>query len=683
MQGFCRSLFLVVLCWQLGEYAVSVEGSSENEFTPAAVFWADGSSFVTESGDVSKWRNKLDENQWMESDRNVAQRRPNLNANCLTGIQIDGEDVQCAVFSGGDPDSLMYSLSDSIFDEETLFSLFVVMRHDAAGNDGEILSMDRDIKNGRQSEEGGWRLYMNGGKLDLYLHKEKKGLERYVWNKKTPENTPFVLAIRKTASGDKYLVEVTILDDVDTVIHTDYDRFVWETNKDDWYVSKDEKGYNWVLGTRKYNDASGPYNFDGDIFETLLFDRAVSNDEFDCIANRLKCKYKMGGDSCHYEKDEYCTTPPPPPPPSSTPAPEPVENCEGGGCCLAGAMDSCCEGWACSTWSLTKKSGGDCHPEEECVWEACLTVDTSIQGCAKDGDISHVCDPKTEGRCSAENDDATLDAWWKDAFEVADNVAVKEMCQTGKPGDTLWFMLKDGGACNQGAMNYVHADTSAAITCAPNPNDASCTGNGMGKECLWSIVIPSCGDTPDPQTEPNPLDDTPAHQDNDDDEPETPDPLTPDPSPSPEPSDPEEPQVNSGTNSQIGGSRVPPPSPVIFDDPNCPVPGGAQEFCSETCHVRPSPLFAPPRSSLSLAFSLLFSPSPPSRLSCLRSLGLLRLAFCFLPACASAVSCPDRPCCVLPLARGCLLVVQLQPGRELSAGGVWLPRAPADMLLTS
>eukprot|EP00971_Amphidinium_carterae_P301990 5999731-Amphidinium_carterae.1 len=81
-----------------------------------------------------------------------------------------------------------------------------------------------------------------------------------------------------------------------------------------------------------------------------------------------------------------------------------------------------------------------------------------------------------------------------DATEVQSGPLVTDggvQCQTGTPGATLTFLFKDGLACRDSAeVSAVEYD--ARITCAPRPlSIPSCTGNEAGKECIWTVTLPT------------------------------------------------------------------------------------------------------------------------------------------------------------------------------------------------
>eukprot|EP00971_Amphidinium_carterae_P042903 843183-Amphidinium_carterae.1 len=139
----------------------------------------------------------------------------------------------------------------------------------------------------------------------------------------------------------------------------------------------------------------------------------------------------------------------------------------------------------CLTWEFTKgQTPGTCTVGA-CEWTVCVTLSLSAEGCVKSetDTISHVCQ-KDDSTC-------TPPEGFTDATEVVSGALLGDggkQCQTGAPGEALLFLFKDGKGCGDSAT--VPADAvpyEAAITCGPRPETIpSCTGNGPGKECIWT-----------------------------------------------------------------------------------------------------------------------------------------------------------------------------------------------------
>lgn len=159
-----------------------------------------------------------------------------------------------------------------------------------------------------------------------------------------------------------------------------------------------------------------------------------------------------------------------------------------------GPLSSCTKQMGCLQWEFTDGPTPGLCPDGACEWTVCVTLMLGADGCVKAirDSISHVC----------QKDDATCTPaeGFADAKEITSGPVVTDggkQCQTGTPGETLEFLFKDGRGCLDSAAV---PDASApfddvAITCAPRPASvASCTGNGVGKECIWTITLPTSKD---------------------------------------------------------------------------------------------------------------------------------------------------------------------------------------------
>jgi hypothetical protein len=139
-----------------------------------------------------------------------------------------------------------------------------------------------------------------------------------------------------------------------------------------------------------------------------------------------------------------------------------------------GPLDSCIEQASCVNFSVDKvESAASCGGG--CEFKVCL--DFKLGGsCPKSSTISHSC-MKKPNECSLPG--------FGSAGEVG-NVGSHTQCQTVPPNSVAQFLLKDGSGCYGTA-------TSGGASCFPRPSGIeSCTGNGVGKECIWTLPIPSC-----------------------------------------------------------------------------------------------------------------------------------------------------------------------------------------------
>lgn len=117
----------------------------------------------------------------------------------------------------------------------------------------------------------------------------------------------------------------------------------------------------------------------------------------------------------------------------------------------------------------------------DCYFNICMTIDTDLPSCQKEGTISHTCE-KNSMECADTLGFGT-------ATEVQAIGDGYNSCQKVPPGGTAMFLLKDGSAkkdgCGSDSMAF-QSDYSAS--CETFVGD-SCTGN-VGTECVWTIAAP-------------------------------------------------------------------------------------------------------------------------------------------------------------------------------------------------
>lgn len=139
-----------------------------------------------------------------------------------------------------------------------------------------------------------------------------------------------------------------------------------------------------------------------------------------------------------------------------------------------------------------------CASKSPCAWRVCvaLDLDSTDPVCTKGtGTVSHTC-KKNEMTCGG--------GTWKSALEMASLADGFTMCQTGAPGDTLQFLLKDGSGCKNSptsSLAIAGAGSSTTMQCAPSTTK-TCTGNGIGVECVWSVTLPASCPVVVPQASP-------------------------------------------------------------------------------------------------------------------------------------------------------------------------------------
>ncbi len=138
-------------------------------------------------------------------------------------------------------------------------------------------------------------------------------------------------------------------------------------------------------------------------------------------------------------------------------------------------------------------SGGDCE------YRVCLQLSYDPDTCVKfgDGEISHtcvknstICDPPAGFGDAEEINDESTDLE-RDQFINDGGI----QCQTGKPGDVLQFLFKDGRGCEGSSAEFPADILPEGVTfnCFPRPSTiSSCTGNREGMECVWQVQVPDC-----------------------------------------------------------------------------------------------------------------------------------------------------------------------------------------------
>ena len=141
-----------------------------------------------------------------------------------------------------------------------------------------------------------------------------------------------------------------------------------------------------------------------------------------------------------------------------------------------GPADSCTKQAECIdittetiTSGLTCGSGG-------CEYEICLKI-VSGGSCVQSGSWSH--------SCVKPSDTCQVDGGFSGAVETSSGVTADfEQCQIVAVGGTAEFLLKDGSKCKDSA-------SLGDASCEPRPSSIdSCTGDGLGKECVWTIAAP-------------------------------------------------------------------------------------------------------------------------------------------------------------------------------------------------
>ena len=103
--------------------------------------------------------------------------------------------------------------------------------------------------------------------------------------------------------------------------------------------------------------------------------------------------------------------------------------------------------------------------------------------------FSHTCD-----RDDGEVDTCTTGNTFAGAIEVKEVPDGYTQCQVVPGGEIASFLLADGSDCSGGPA-YVNTggDHGCVAWCGPRDEyTPSCTGNGIGKECVWRVPVPEC-----------------------------------------------------------------------------------------------------------------------------------------------------------------------------------------------
>jgi hypothetical protein len=111
--------------------------------------------------------------------------------------------------------------------------------------------------------------------------------------------------------------------------------------------------------------------------------------------------------------------------------------------------------------------------------------------CTKTGTVSHTCAKPDD--CDQPNNEGFSGTSSTKAEHLTDG---HRQCQTGYGGETLNFLFKDGSNCNN-MMASQSGPLGTSIGCQPRTDaTSSCSGNGLHVECVWSVALPACADSP-------------------------------------------------------------------------------------------------------------------------------------------------------------------------------------------
>lgn len=166
-------------------------------------------------------------------------------------------------------------------------------------------------------------------------------------------------------------------------------------------------------------------------------------------------------------------------------------------------MPTCNDQARCINIEITPASAANAPCSEPACrqYQACFWWSTG-GSCPKTGTISHTC-PKPGCQGDQEDFNGVTGREFYPAGE--------KQCKFGPAGSSLYFLMKDASDCSAGATSYTWQDYfgsditpgSSPVTivgstnpqdveCTPRPSSIqSCTGNGVGVECVWRVDLPT------------------------------------------------------------------------------------------------------------------------------------------------------------------------------------------------
>jgi hypothetical protein len=181
-------------------------------------------------------------------------------------------------------------------------------------------------------------------------------------------------------------------------------------------------------------------------------------------------------------------------------------------------VDTCDMQKPCVDWTMSKLDSSACGLNGDCTVEVCMIVDESLDGCTKSGSFSHMCDQTDSAGCALWSDASGLDPVMSgsgsDGSCISDTgegatgqVSGKcegftsiKMCQEGIPGQTLYWILKDGSDDTvefQKEYSFASADTGcdAEVSCVNNLERCAGGTNQQLLERTWMFKIPDTTDS--------------------------------------------------------------------------------------------------------------------------------------------------------------------------------------------
>eukprot|EP00980_Cylindrotheca_fusiformis_P029209 scaffold22753_cov160-Cylindrotheca_fusiformis.AAC.1 len=128
----------------------------------------------------------------------------------------------------------------------------------------------------------------------------------------------------------------------------------------------------------------------------------------------------------------------------------------------ADSIGSCTDQSPCVSWKMTKLDSTSCTLNGDCPVEVCFIVNGDADGCAKGGSdvISHTCSQADANGCALwEDPDSATSPIMPGTKKTENFSGYNEFCQQGVPGETLYWVLKDGSsASTTDVLNDVFTD---------------------------------------------------------------------------------------------------------------------------------------------------------------------------------------------------------------------------------
>eukprot|EP00980_Cylindrotheca_fusiformis_P022982 scaffold9979_cov130-Cylindrotheca_fusiformis.AAC.1 len=174
----------------------------------------------------------------------------------------------------------------------------------------------------------------------------------------------------------------------------------------------------------------------------------------------------------------------------------------------AAPIGSCADQSPCVSWKMTKLDSTSCTLNNNCPIEVCFIVNGGADGCAKGGGsgISHTCSQADSNGCPRwEDPDAATGPIMPGTTKTEGFSGINEFCQQGVPGETLYWVLKDGNSpSTTEVLNDVFTDEAtdcqATVTCEAYLENCGGQSNQWAKERTWTFTIPDdcdlCSDAP-------------------------------------------------------------------------------------------------------------------------------------------------------------------------------------------